>query len=63
MDTLATKDDIKEIVSVFQTAKVGFGLFSLSGRALMWLGGVVAAILAITGAWKPLLVWLGIKQM
>lgn len=55
IDGLATKEDTKEILETIRTIKFGFGLFKVSGRSIMFVGGVVAAILAITGGFKSFL--------
>lgn len=63
MTTLATKDDVKEILEVFKTVKIGWGIFNVSGKTLMWIGGVIVAISLITGAWKAILPIIGISRV
>lgn len=59
LEKVATKADIKELQEFLKTVKVGIGIFNVSGRTLMWIGGVIVALGIITGAWKGVLAWLG----
>ncbi len=58
MDSLATKDDIKDMKDAFETAKFGIGFFKFSGRSIVLIGSVMVAIGAIMGGWKLLFAFL-----
>lgn len=63
LDAMPTKDDTKQIIDAINAVKIGLGIFKVSGSTLIWVGGIITAILAITGGWKVLLAYIGISKM
>src|ERR1041385_647165 len=59
---MATSADVKEMVQVFKTAKVGWGIFKLSWRTILLIGIIASGGLGLLGGWKAVFAYLtGIK--
>lgn len=62
-NNMPTKEDTRQIIDAINTWKIGLGIFKVSGSTLIWVGGLITAILAITGGWKVFLAYVGIAKM
>jgi len=57
-DSLATKDDAKEILSAIKTVHIGFGIVKMGWKSFLTIGAVAGALAAIFAFGKIIILWL-----
>lgn len=57
-ESLATKDDTKEILGAIKKVHIGFGVVRLGWKSFLTIGAITGSLVAIVAFWKLVLVWL-----